>query len=245
MHVLKSFNTRAFKREQPDSPELMLQIVADSIARHEPVPFVMYWGKGLRPVLAPPERACLDYLASMVGRISNAYSHGGKLSLVFTDTHATLNGHSVESIRSYFEDLTQTAKDRGFAVHLLSTMMTNSGIGPDSETATLMPSADLLASLRVSASKWFKGEGTAEEGAIRYFRANMVERKVMEVVFPRSIFVTFNGSQLRPLFPDLLPIFYMYSLRHGVSDKPWFLPPDFTIGEPRTKAPCVEVAHPA
>ena len=47
----------------------------------------------------------------------------------------------------------------------------------------------------------------------------------MEQEFPRSISVTFNGSQLKSLFPEELPIFYMFSLRHGISDKPWFLPP--------------------
>ena len=46
----------------------------------------------------------------------------------------------------------------------------------------------------------------------------------MERAFPRSIFITFNGSHVRSLFPDTLPIFYMFSLRHGISDKPWFLP---------------------
>ena len=40
-----------------------------------------------------------------------------------------------------------------------------------------------------------------------------------------SIFITFNGSEFRCLFPERLPIFYMYSLRRGVSVKPWFLPP--------------------
>ncbi len=55
----------------------------------------------------------------------------------------------------------------------------------------------------------------------------------MERAFSRSIFVTFNGSPLRRLFPDGLPIFYMFSFRHGISDKPWFLPPDFTGEKPR------------
>jgi hypothetical protein len=40
--------------------------------------------------------------------------------------------------------------------------------------------------------------------------------------FPHSIFITFNGGKLRCLFPTRLPIFYMYSLRRGVSIKPWF-----------------------
>jgi L-tyrosine isonitrile synthase len=53
---------------------------------------------------------------------------------------------------------------------------------------------------------------------------NMVEKRAVEFAFPRSIFVTFNGSEFRSLFPERLPVFYMYSLRRGVSIKPWFLP---------------------
>ena len=33
-----------------------------------------------------------------------------------------------------------------------------------------------------------------------------------------------NGSELRSLFPERLPVFYMYSLRRGTCVKPWFLP---------------------
>jgi hypothetical protein len=55
---------------------------------------------------------------------------------------------------------------------------------------------------------------------------NMIERRAVELAFPRSIFVTFNGSEFRGLFPQRLPIFYMYSLRRGVSVKPWFLSTD-------------------
>jgi hypothetical protein len=78
--------------------------------------------------------------------------------------------------------------------------------------------------LSASATKWFKGRGTAKEGALRYYQMNMIERRVLEEAFPHSIFITFNGSKLRKLFPSRLPIFYMFSVRHGVSDKPWFLP---------------------
>jgi len=60
---------------------------------------------------------------------------------------------------------------------------------------------------------------------VTYYRMNMVEKRAVEIAFPRSIFVTFNGSEFRCLFPEQLPIFYMYSLRRGVSVKPWFLPP--------------------
>src|SRR5262245_56733260 len=46
--VLQSFNTRAFKREQPSDPDLMRQIISESMAAGKPVPFLLYWGKGPR-----------------------------------------------------------------------------------------------------------------------------------------------------------------------------------------------------
>lgn len=229
--ILKAFGTRAFKREKPDKPELMLQIIAEAHARQAPIPFVMYWGKGLRPKLATPEFACLDYLDAMMARIVDVYEPGAEFTLVFTDTHAALNGHTKESIQSYYEDLVLAARRR-FKIHLLSDLIDASGLRADG-TERQLPPPELLAELRVSAAKWFKGEGSADEGAVRYFQANMLERKVMERAFPRSIFVTFNGSQLNSLFPEGLPIFYMFSLRHGITDKPWFLPPDFTGRTPR------------
>ena len=230
--ILKSFSTRAFKRESPDKPELMLQLIAEAQARRAPIPFVQYWGKGLRPKLATPEFVCLDFLDSMMSRIAEIYKPGAEFTVVFTDTHAGLNGHSQASIESYFQDLMLATHGRRFKVCLLSSLVSAAGLQPDETTDRRLPSPELLAELRTSAAKWFKGEGSVDEGAIRYFQANMVERKVMERTFPRSIFVTFNGKQLRSLFPDALPIFYMFSLRHGISDKPWFLPPDFTGRRP-------------
>ncbi len=225
--ILKSFNTRAFKREQPDSRDLMLRTISQAVARQEPISFMLYWGKGLRPVLATPELVCLNYLASMIARVAGSYVHGAHVSLVFTDTHAALNGHSQASIRSYFEDLTLAARRHQFDTSLLSTLIDATNLRPEEGLDQRLPPDDMLTELLGSAAKWFRGKGTPRDGAIRYFQANMLERKVIEKAFPRSIFITFNGSQLRSLFPDSLPIFYMYSLRHGVSDKPWFLPPDY------------------
>ena len=53
--VLQTFNTWAFKREQPDNPLLMLQLIAHSIAMGEPIPFVLYWGKGPRSAIDAPD----------------------------------------------------------------------------------------------------------------------------------------------------------------------------------------------
>jgi len=223
--VLRSFNTRAFKREQPDNPDLMLRFIAEALANDEPLSFVLYWGKGLRP-FSEPEIKCLDFLASMIARVSQTYSSGARVTLIFTDTHAGLNGHSEQSINAYFESLTLAARQRGFETCVLSKLMLTVE-APEQDFSQAMPPPELFAMLRGSAAKWFRGEGTVEEGAIKYYQANILEKHVVERAFPRSIFVTFSPKELRSLLPDHLPIFFMYSLRHGVCDKPWFLPADF------------------
>jgi L-tyrosine isonitrile synthase len=243
--ILRSFNTRAFKREKPDKPELMLEFIAQAHARRAPISFAQYWGKGLRPTLATPELVCLDFLDSMISRIGEIYEPGSDFTLVFTDTHAALNGHSQASIHSYFQDLALATRRHRFKICLLSSLMNAPGLQPDGMLERQVPPAEVLAELRTSATKWFKGEGSPEEGAIRYFQANMVERKVMERAFPRSIFISFNGSRLRSLFPDALPIFYMFSLRHGISDKPWFLPPDYTGRIPERNGQSGDISRPA
>jgi hypothetical protein len=51
----------------------------------------------------------------------------------------------------------------------------------------------------------------------------MIEKRAVESVDPHSIMITFNTSALRALLPAALPVFYMYSMRRGLSVKPWFV----------------------
>jgi hypothetical protein len=224
-NVLRSFNTWAFKREQPSDANLIRQIISESISRQEPVPFVLYWGKGPRDGIGSPDVHCLDYLLTLVRRIGVVYERGAALTLVFTDTHAELNGHSQRGISQYFEAIDQAAGARHFRTCWLSQLLAaHRHANTTFDLSQYHVPEAILARLTISARKWYHGKDTFEEGARRYFGLNMVERKTIEAAFPRSIFITFNGSELRALFPDHLPIFYMYSLRRGTSVKPWFIP---------------------
>jgi hypothetical protein len=68
--ILQSFNTWAFKREQPDNAEAMLRTIADAVKNNRPIQFVLYWGKGPRSCLDTPDIACLDYLSALLRRIA-------------------------------------------------------------------------------------------------------------------------------------------------------------------------------
>jgi hypothetical protein len=156
--------------------------------------------------------------------VKAVYSPGAALTLILTDTHAELNGHCRQDIERYFDEIRFAAEQRGFDTCWLGQLVKaagNVGIAAPLEEAV---TAETLSSLIASAEKWYHGGGTSQEGALTYLRMNLIEQRVVERAFPGSIFVTFNGSDLRSLFPTQLPIFYMYSLRRGVAVKPWFLP---------------------
>jgi hypothetical protein len=224
--VLHSFNTWAFKREQPADPHLMLQFISEAIAVDAPVPFVLYWGKGPRSNLGMPDIQCLDYLAALARRVRAVHPRGAAIKLIFTDTHAALNGHSPASMRGYFGEMDIKARQYGFDTCWLSHIIRAAEATATSDPADDALPEEMLRRLAESARKWYRGEGTAEQGALQYSRMNMVEKRAVEIAFPRAIFITFNGSDLRSLFPTRLPIFFMYSLRRGMSIKPWFVASD-------------------
>ena len=220
--VIASFNTWAFKREQPSDIELLRRVVGRRIAGGQPIEFVLYWGKGLRDDVALPEIACLDFLAAMAARVKAVYAPGATFRLVMTDTHARLNGHSRASMMAYFLAAGQAARERGFNWCLLDDLV-RSRAGNIGTACPAERPGGTIHQLERSAARWYKGRGRPIDGAIAYFDMNMIEKKAVEEEFPDSIFVTFNGSEFRVLFPDGMPIFYMYSLRKGISVKPWFV----------------------
>lgn len=218
--VLNSFNTWAFKRQQPSDIKLIEAQIAAAMRAADPIPFVLYWGKGPRTGAAPPDLACLTYMASMLSRIEAVYPPGAVMTLIFTDTHAELNGHPATDAAAYFAAVTACLDRRRFHTATLSSIVRTAGPFPGAPAPVDCASIDRLVR---SAERWFRGGGSAREGAERYLHANAIERRAVEIAYPGAIFATFNGSEFDFLFPAQLPKFYMYSLRKGWSVKPWFM----------------------
>jgi hypothetical protein len=233
-HVLRAFNTWSFKREQPSDPPLLLQFVARAMAAHRPIPMLFYWGKGPRCRIDGHDLRCLEFLCSMADRIAAVYEPGAAMQLIFTDTHARLNGYPEVGIDSYFSSVEVEARARGFSCCRLGNLISTTNAEAEDYTLGAAVPEDMLVRLSASAMKWYHGQATPREGAIVYFHMNMIEKRAVELSFPEAIFATFNSSKFRILFPKRLPIFYMYSLQRGVSVKPWFLPAD--------AKPCTEIS---
>lgn len=223
--ILQAFNTWSFKREQPDNLVTLREAIGHAVQRNEPIPFVLYWGKGPRRQAGKPEIDSLNYLGAFADRIRRVYGAGVAIRLICTDTHAELNGHAPQAVRDYFASMLTEAHARGFTDCRLSKLVRAVKDAERTEpNRNIEPDPATLLRLSECAAKWYRGEGSASEGAIEYFRLNMVEKRAVEFAFPHAIFVTFNGSEFRSLFPDNMPVFFMYSIKRGVSAKPWFLP---------------------
>jgi L-tyrosine isonitrile synthase len=219
--VVRSFNTWAFKREQPSDLNLLHKTVGQAVAQSRPVPFVLYWGKGPRSVVGTPEEQCLDYIATLGLKIRAVYAPGAHITLLLTDTHAELNSYSDLEIDTYFQSMQAAATQRGFDCQLLSKIVRST----QPVTATYIAEQldeDLLGRLTRSATKWYRGDEAPARAAELYFSLNMIERRAVGELYADAIFVTFNSSHFRLLFPDDLPIFYMYSIKKGIAVKPWF-----------------------
>jgi hypothetical protein len=227
-NILRAFNTWAFKREHPSDPQLILQVIAEAVTHDQPVPFVVYWGKGPRCGIDEHDLKCLDYLVAFVSRLFAVYAPGGLIKLIFTDTHARLNGYSDLGIRTYCGAIEAEAHRRGFKTCTLSKLIQATQAKAEDFIDDKIPE-DMLVKLCASAMKWYHGADSVERGAVTYFHMNMIEKRAVELAFPNAIFATFNSSKFRILFPKRMPIFYMYSLQRGTSVKPWFLPADASV----------------
>lgn len=219
--IIKSFNTWAYKREQPSEPDRLLDVVARAVEIGVPLEFVLYWGKGPRSHIAAADLQCLDYISAMFQRIQSSYIAGVKATIILTDTHAEHNGHAALSIALYFKAVTAAASERGIATVRLKELINRATTLQAG--ALPMPQAETLERLQQCAAKWYRGEGSSMEGAAQYYRMNMGEKQAVGNAFPDATFITFNGSEFRDLFPEHMPIFYMYSMRKGTSVKPWFI----------------------
>jgi L-tyrosine isonitrile synthase len=234
--IVQAFNSWAFKREQPDSAEKLKRLALLAIEQAAPLGFVLYWGRGPRADVAAPERRCLEYLTALIRRVETRHAPGAEVTLICTDTHARLNGYGALSTQHYFAQVTAEAGLHGFKTCFLSDLVRWAEDRIDETRALEPPPQDTLAGLAASAAKWYRGDGSVEEGARRYYSANMIERQAVEAAFPRAVFVTFNGSDLRPLFPENMPVFYMYSLRRGMAVKPWFMAEEEEFDDARREA---------
>jgi len=219
--VLGAFNTWSFKRCQPRHIDKMRDMVLSCIQDNKPLSFVMYWGKGERDSPNERESDALKYLNDMLSKIRTEHAAGATAALILTDTHAQLNGHETANVNRYFLEMEKLASQyQGIQTIYFTTFCKLEEKLLIAKANTHPLSKEVMNRLQPSALRHSK-KYPPEQGAALYYWQNQIEKEKVSSVFKNHIFVTYNGNDVDFLFPDDMPIFYMYSMARGRGEKPW------------------------
>jgi L-tyrosine isonitrile synthase len=191
----------------------------DLMVTESPLNFVLYWGVWKRPQL---NRSAIRLISRLEEFRSQAVATLGiptQVQIVFTDTHAAINGVDQETIAKGRVELTK-AVPQSFQVCSMSSLVQPSNFivtwEPDSNSKQRRV-ADLLVD---QANKLF-GEDAAAERASKYYVANIKEAPSVAVRWPLGIFLHYGLPELKVMLPSL-PILYCLAGAKGSSKKPWF-----------------------
>ena len=221
--VIDSFNTWSFKREQPKSKESLVENILLHIKKKEPIKFIMYWGKGDRDIISNLELDAIKYLVNFCETIKKEYVYGVELTFIFTDTHAAINGYDAKSTKIYFESTKNLIDKYKIKSLYLSEIVSYKQEDILNKLSSTKIDESLFDNLKNSSEKHCKNFNNNYEICAKvYYLQNQLEKKKVEERFQDYVFLTYNGSDLNKILPIKLPIFYMYSLKKGFSDKPWF-----------------------
>lgn len=221
--VLNSFNTWRFKSEQPKDKEAFLNIISNCINEDKPIKFALYWGKGDRNIAGVNEKAAFKYLSDFFNTLKKEYPKGSEVSIIFTDTHAKLNGYSNQTINEYYSSISKMTEADNFKTVLLSDLIGSSPDKPLITESEYKISDALFKKLKIACQKHDKSGRNIEEGAKLYFQQTQIENKIITQKYHDNIFLTYNSSDYNEVLPTSLPIFYMNSIRKGIKIKPWFM----------------------
>ena len=221
--IHKAMTARTFRREHPRSLDGFLKQITAAVSREVPVPFLLYWGKGDRDAVSEAEQKALGLLNVLKERIQSVYPGGSQFTIILTDTHALLNGYPVDGIRDYQNSLQSLVQTQGMTLVPMSQIAEIDIENLIREAQNVTIDSVLFPMLLDMCRKHFHRGQDFEGGAKMYFLANQREKSFVGEKYPGHVFLTYNASSLDALLPDALPIFHMYSIKRGISAKPWFI----------------------
>jgi hypothetical protein len=176
-----------------------------------------------------PELAALAALGELLDAARPAPWMRAQASIIFTDVHATANGHSRDHFSSYFEAVERAAAGLDVSFERESQLWASHGLTVE-QVRRFGATTELEEEWRRFALRErFVEQATRhspatdhEAAAKHYFATCKLERRVFAAAYPRSVFLTYNGPEFNDCFPDV-PTLYIYPGPRGRTVKPWFV----------------------
>ena len=228
-NVAQALTARRFRRNPCFKEDGLRGLVQQALLGGHPLEFLMFWGCGPRNVACAPDRVALEALGDLLSAVQQNAGLEARVDIVFTDAHATNNGHPASHYNSYFASVRDAAAGLNVAFHLESEVWRRAGLTKGSVCA--LEQTDHFAARwnAFSLRDRFMQQASRHSHALdpaaaarHYYATCLLERDVLKARFRCSVFLTYNGPEFNECFPDL-PTLYIYPGPRGRTDKPWFV----------------------
>jgi L-tyrosine isonitrile synthase len=227
--ILASLNSWRYKRAQPSDAQQIREIIQTALTRGTPIPFLSYWGCGVRDRIADLDRMALDRLSEYVDGARRLPQAAPTTTIIFTDTHARNNRIPGDRMHGYFEGVRSYADALGMKTVLMSELWADAGLTaeriahtagrPDFEAEwSAHPLRDRLIA---QAGKHVEQGADPAVAAMHYYATCSHESRALAERFAGGIFATYNHPDFDCVSPQL-PKVYLSSYKDGTSVKPWF-----------------------
>lgn len=212
--------------------------------------FVKYWGASDKKYPDKYDFDSLFHLFGFLRIIEKHYKIEVHLTLIFTDTHALLNGYNTENYKNYHREIRKILNEFNYSHVLMSEVLT-----PFAKSHNLKDTNDLIKSvinqsinnkipelimndesfevlkksaykhsLRFTDNSFSKDLcfNSVEQAAYSYILLNRIERQYVEKNFFQSVFLTYTTDIEMELIAPKLPTLQIYSIHKGLRCRPWF-----------------------
>ena len=228
--AFKIFDRARFRKAKTPDKENIIQIIQTSLIEDVPFYLTGYWGVGHRDHANDQDRGVLDNLGALVNDINQHVSKPiAKIKFILTDLHGKANFIPELSAGKYFKAIEKDLQKRGFEYVYLSEIWRQKGLIFENILEQIHQEDFKRSWEEFSLRGQFikqsarRGHGNAKKGAQRYYAIVMAEREaVAQYCGGKTIFFTHNDLEYKIVHPAL-PAIYIYSIKPGFSDKPWFL----------------------
>ncbi|MFH0856948.1 MAG: L-tyrosine/L-tryptophan isonitrile synthase family protein [bacterium] len=223
LKILAQFNTWKYKRAHPSKIQEMGKIIEDCAMKNIPIPLVGYWSIGNKSLPDKNEYAALSYLDELRNNVRKIYGPGIKITFIISDLHAKNNLIPDEKIKSYTEEIEKILANSGFSTIRLSELYKKYNLSIKKINCCgkiwwlFFPLKNILVkqAARVSLRE------DKNLCARQYALMRIAESKILEKEYKDYIFITYSSPLFKSLHPRL-PTLYLYSIKKGCSEAPWF-----------------------
>jgi L-tyrosine isonitrile synthase len=208
--------------------------------------FLKYWGGSDKINMDKYDYNSILMLVGFLKTIERKYDIYTNLNIIFTDTHAYLNGYDEEKYQKYFGQVRQSlnslnfnhtimseilnpfAKSKGFSS--TKSLIDNLIINYDLIDKNQFIQNDKFSNFKSSAAKYSQRTKNSnnnfsikgDETAVLYLYLNSIERQIVAEQFKNFCFITYVSEEEQKLTVPNLEVAQIYSYKRGNRGRPWF-----------------------